>query len=152
MDTIGQAHLVIVILSDKYLRSSYCVAELYDIYRRALGKKEDFLRRIIPLVLDDARIGAWNDRVVYAKHWETEFRAMEQNFKYLGGADLMLYKAMKRWHDEVGDMLAYMNDMLHPHGFEHDRSSEIIGVACRALGGRPGQRLMTTCSRDVKIC
>ena len=30
--------------------------------------------------------------------------------------DLRLY--MKRWHNEVGDVLAYVNDVLHPHGFE----------------------------------
>jgi hypothetical protein len=30
---------------------------------------------------------------------------------------LSRYKAMKDWHNHVGDMLAYMNDVLHPHGF-----------------------------------
>src|SRR5208337_5551820 len=34
-----------------------------------------------------------------------------------------------------------------PYARQTKRSSEIIGVACRALGGRPGQRLMTTCTR-----
>ena len=29
----------------------------------------------------------------------------------LGEEDLRLYKAMKRWHNEVGDMLAYANDV-----------------------------------------
>ena len=36
---------------------------------------------------------------------------MEQDFTHLGEADLRLYKAMKRWHNEVGDMLAYVNDV-----------------------------------------
>jgi hypothetical protein len=43
---------------------------------------------------------------------------MEQHFTQLGEEDLRLYRAMKRWHDEVGDMLAYMNNKLHPYGFE----------------------------------
>ena len=43
---------------------------------------------------------------------EAEFKAMEQDFTHLGKEDLMLYKAMKRWHNEVGDMLAYVNDVL----------------------------------------
>jgi hypothetical protein len=29
-----------------------------------------------------------------------------------------LYKAMRQWHNEVGDMLAYVNDKLVPHGFD----------------------------------
>jgi hypothetical protein len=44
--------------------------------------------------------------------------AMEQHFTHLGEEDLKLYKAMRRWHNEVGDMLAYVNDVLHPHGFD----------------------------------
>src|SRR5271165_5533280 len=67
MKNLGQSDLVIVVLSAKYLRSPYCVTELYDIYQRSRGEKEDFLRRIIPLALADARIGAWRDRVTYAK-------------------------------------------------------------------------------------
>jgi hypothetical protein len=54
----------------------------------------------------DARIGTWRDRVTYAKHLEAEFKAMEQDFTHLGEEDLRLYKAMKRWHNEVCDMLA----------------------------------------------
>jgi hypothetical protein len=33
MNTLGQARLVIVVLSDNYLRSPYCMTELYDIYQ-----------------------------------------------------------------------------------------------------------------------
>jgi hypothetical protein len=25
---------------------------------------------------------------------------------------------MQDWHNRVGDILAYVNDVLHPHGFE----------------------------------
>jgi hypothetical protein len=53
----------------------------------------------------------WRDRVTYAKHLEAEFKAMEQDFTHLGEEDLRLYKAMKRWHNQVGDMLAYVNDV-----------------------------------------
>jgi internalin A len=122
MKALGQADLIIVVLSSKYLLSlllsPYCVTELYDIYERSLREKEDFLRRIIPIVLTDAHIDTWRDRVTYAKHWQSEFKAMEENLTHLGEEDIRLYKAMRRWHNEVGDMLAYMNDLLHPHGFE----------------------------------
>jgi internalin A len=52
MKLIGRADHVIVVLSDKYLRSPYCMTELYGIYQRSLGEKEDFLGRIIPLALE----------------------------------------------------------------------------------------------------
>ena len=118
MKRIGLADHVIVVLSDKYLRSPYCVTELHYLYQRSLGEKEDFLRRIIPLVLNDTRFGTWRDRLVYTKHWRAEFEEMEQHFKDLGEADFRLYKAMQDWHNRIGDMLAYVNDKLVPHGFD----------------------------------
>jgi internalin A len=118
MKTLSRADTIIVVLSAKYLRSPYCLTELYDIYEQSLREKEGFLQRIIPIVLDDAKITDWSDRVIYTKHWETEFKTMEKNLIHLGGEDINLYKAMRRWHNEVADMLAYINDVLHPHGFE----------------------------------
>jgi hypothetical protein len=56
IDTLGQANLVIVIFSDKYLRSPYCMTELFSIYQRSLQKKEEFLRRIVPIALAECRI------------------------------------------------------------------------------------------------
>ena len=73
-----------------------------------------FLRRIIPLRLADARFGTWRDRLVYTKHWRTEFEEMELHFKDLAEADFRLYKAMQEWHNRIGDMLAYVNDVLSP--------------------------------------
>jgi hypothetical protein len=29
-----------------------------------------------------------------------------------------IYKAMQEWHNRIGDMLAYVNDVLTPHGFD----------------------------------
>jgi hypothetical protein len=42
---------------------------------------------------------------------------MKQHLSELGVADFALYKAMD-WHNHVSDMLAHVNDVLHPHGFE----------------------------------
>jgi hypothetical protein len=105
-------------LSDKSLQFTYCAAELYGIYQRSIGEKENFLRRIIPLTLQDARIGTWRDRLRYTEYWETESQAIEQHLRHLGASGVALYKAMQNWHDHVSDMLAYVNNVLHPHGFE----------------------------------
>jgi TIR domain/Leucine Rich repeats (2 copies) len=128
MKTLGEARLVIVVLSDKYLRSPYCMTELYSVYQNARQERQEFLNRIIPLVLKDANIGNWRGRATYAEHWETEFKAMERHLTRLGEEDLKLYKAMRRWHNEVGDMLAYVNDTLHPHGFDAIVKDDFAGL------------------------
>ena len=108
------------------------MAELHGIYQRSFGEKEDFLRRIIPLTLTDAQISTRHDRVEHAKHWEAEFQAMEQCFKHLSNADHRLYKAMQDWHNHVGDMLAYMNDVLRPNGFENILKDDFVAL-CEML-------------------
>jgi internalin A len=118
MKRIGLADHVIVVLSDKYLRSAYCMTELHYIYQRSLGEKEDFLNRIVPLLLDDARFGTPEERVEYAKHWEARYLKLKSDLDYLAVEDFALYKATKDWHNRIGDMLAYVNDVLSPHGFD----------------------------------
>ena len=86
--------------------------------------------RIIPLVLDDARFGTWRARATYAERGETEFKADGENtLRALEKRTLKLYKAMRRWHNEVGDMLAYINDILHPHGFDDIVKDDFAGLA-----------------------
>jgi internalin A len=134
MKRIGLADHVIVVLSDKYLRSPYCMTELYSIYQRSVGEKEDFLRRIIPLVLDDARFGAWRDRLVYATYWRTEFEEMEKLFKDWAETDFRLYKSMREWHNRIGDILAYINDVLTPHGFDEIVKNDFSGLRLMLSG------------------
>lgn len=118
MRIIGRADHVLVILSKKYLKSPNCMTELFHIYSRSLGEKEDFLRRVIPVVIDDARdIGDWEGRLKYARHWEAEFQKMEPHLRLLGQADVERYHLIKRWHDTIGDILGFIADTLHPHGF-----------------------------------
>jgi internalin A len=136
MKTQGQARLVIVVLSEKYLRSPYCMTELYSVYQNARQERQEFLNRIIPLVLKDANIGNWRGRATYAEHWETEFKDMERHFTRLGEEDLKLYRAMRRWHNEVGDMLAYINDVLAPRGFEEIVKDDFAGLRQMLQGRR----------------
>ena len=117
MKTISHADLIIIIFSGKYLRSLYCMTELYGIYRRSNSAKE-FLQRIIPLTLNDAKIGTWRDRARIAQHWKTEFEELEKSLCHLGPEDFKLYKSMQDWHNHIGEVLAHVSNVLSPRGFE----------------------------------
>ena len=118
MKRIGLADHVIVVLSDKYLRSPYCMTELHSIYQRSLGEKEDFLRRIIPLRLADARLGTPEERVQYAKQWEARYLKLKSDLDHLSVEDFRLYKSMQKWHLDIGEILAHVSDVLVPYGFD----------------------------------
>jgi hypothetical protein len=61
MKRLSRADCVIVVLSNEYLHSRFCMTELYDVYRRSLGERDEFQRRVIPLLLDDTRINDWEE-------------------------------------------------------------------------------------------
>ena len=62
---------------------------------------------------------------------------LENSIKLLGEQDFRLYRSMKRWSYEVGDMLAYVSDVLQPHGFEQIVENDFV----RHYGNAPKQAL-----------
>jgi len=118
MKCLSRGDLIVVVLNAKYLQSNYCMTELHGIFQRASGDKGEFLDRIIPVSLIDAKFASWRDRTEIAKHWEEEFQEMEKSLPHLGREDFGLYKSMQDWHNRVGDILACVSDTLRPRGFE----------------------------------
>jgi len=53
------------------------------------------------------------------EHWETRYLKLKSNLDYLAVDDFRLYQNMKKWYVDVGDMLAYVNDVLVPCGFDN---------------------------------
>ncbi|MFZ1677616.1 MAG: TIR domain-containing protein [Saprospiraceae bacterium] len=78
MVELGKADMVIIILSNKYLKSEYCMFELIQIYRN------DNLRdRIFPIVLDEVKISSSADRLEFVKFWEGQLENLQKKVKEL---------------------------------------------------------------------
>jgi internalin A len=118
MKCLSRGDLVVLVLSAKYLRSKNCMAELYGIYQRAAGDRDEFQDRIIPVALDDAKIATLEDRYEITRYWQEQFQKTEKILPSLSQQDFGLYKSMQDWHNRVGDILAYANDVLGRRGFE----------------------------------
>jgi TIR domain len=67
MQEIGRGDCIVVIISDKYLKSPFCMFELLEIYRH-----QEFHDRVFPIVLADARLRTLADRLTYVAHWKAE--------------------------------------------------------------------------------
>jgi hypothetical protein len=55
-------------------------------------------------------------------------------------------ETMQEWHNRIGDMLAYVNDKLHPHGSDEivkDDFGELRQMLVRAAALRIVQKLAT---------
>jgi internalin A len=125
---IGRGDRIVAVLSEKYLRSPFCMNEFHLIYQHACGQKVDFLQKLVPLVLEDARIDDWRTRAEWARYWEQEYLKMEQDLRYLGAGDFGTYLLMKRWYVDVGTMLEYVSDKLAPRVLSANEDEAIAAV------------------------
>ncbi|MFN9197409.1 MAG: toll/interleukin-1 receptor domain-containing protein, partial [Planctomycetaceae bacterium] len=124
MQRLGRSDRVLVILSEKYLRSISCMTELHAIYKRSQGEQVEFLQRVIPVALKDARFSTPEERADHADHWQARMEGLEKRWKSLGKQDLQLLHAMRGWSLDIGDMLAFLNDTLAPRRLEEIRQAD----------------------------
>jgi internalin A len=127
MRRIGQGKAVIVVISDKYLKSENCMFEMVEI-AKAKGLQE----RIFPIVLSDANIYKATGRVGYVRHWEDQIQELDQALKTVRGDsltnlqdDLTTYAEIRRLFDSIADTLRDMN-ALTPDQHEGSGFDELI--------------------------
>lgn len=170
MEQIGRGYCVIVVVSDKYLRSPNCMFELVEI-----AENKQFQDRIFPIVLSDAAIYDPVKRVGYVKYWEDKktelaaaIRSVNDPANLQGSyADLDDYD---RYRDEISKLintLKNMNvltpDMHHDSDFSAlcealekrlsllKSSEEAAPGAGQSAGAAPGASQLTGSRLNVKI-
>ena len=129
IEKLTKAPLIFLIISDKYLRSEYCMYELLRIYQTSQQDKETFLSRVVPLILSDARIATMREKNAYAEHWFDECDPIRKSvvkrggsFAYLGTEGSKQYRYMDQFADQVFEILTHLNDILIPRGLEFIKS------------------------------
>ena len=121
MAEIGRADCVLVVLSDKYLRSPNCMRELLHLYQRSQGDRADLMGRIVAVVPPELKIDRTTGRAVYIRHWRDEHKALESVFQDLGiaamgAADREEWLAIQDFQRRVSDIMAWVSDVLMPRG------------------------------------
>lgn len=107
MERIGRGNCVIVIISDKYLRSPNCMFELVEI---AEGKQ--FHDRIFPIVLADANIYDPLKRIEYVRHWEVKRAELAEAMKTLDPANLQGIREDMDLYDRIRDKISGLTSIL----------------------------------------
>lgn len=78
MQDIGLGKYVILIISNKYLRSENCMYELIQIF-----KNSDFYERIFPIVMSDVKIAKASERLDLVNYWESETNLLNSGVREL---------------------------------------------------------------------
>jgi formylglycine-generating enzyme required for sulfatase activity len=139
MERIGQGNCVIVVISDKYLRSPNCMFELVEI---AEGKQ--FHDRIFPIVLSNAEIYDPVKRVEYVKHWEVKLAELDKAIREVGQANLQGIREdidqYSRIRDKVSGLTSTLKDMntLTPEMHRDSDFSEIYAEIEKRMAGASG--------------
>ena len=118
---IGKGDYIIVILSDRYLKSEHCMNEILHIER-----KENVYDRIFPIVLDDAKIYSDFGRLDYTTFWQEKEKNFKEKLKEIGAEvgmtrhmeDLNKIADIKRIIGEIIAIFAKMNTLTvktHKH-------------------------------------
>ncbi|MBN3522060.1 toll/interleukin-1 receptor domain-containing protein [Algoriphagus lutimaris] len=126
MDQIGKGKGIVVVISEKYLKSPYCMYELLEIYQN-----KDFESRIIPIVLSDSKIYETDSLLAYQEFWIEEKNKLDQKIKENGGDAIAVigeeYKLFKRVVDNWGDLMTILKDINSLSTEEHLKS-EFAGI------------------------
>lgn len=121
MRDIGRAELVLVVISEKYLKSTYCMRELLHLHDRSLGERSDFMARIVPLIVGDLSFSRARNRAPYVEYWEGEHAELgallkRRGLDTVGTADRNELLAIEDFKQKVSDLLFWLDSALMPRG------------------------------------
>lgn len=110
MKGIGKGNFVVVAISDKYLRSEYCMFELYELYRNSGLDSNELLKKIYPIRVDDLNLNdttALRGYFTYWKELEKEWQSLVADFD----ADQKKYRRIRAIRTSISDLLPFLNDV-----------------------------------------
>ncbi len=145
MERIGQGNCVIVVVSDKYLRSPNCMFELVEI-----AENKQFHDRIFPVVLADADIYDPVKRLGYVKYWENKRTELANAMKDVDPANLQGIREdmdmYNRIRDKVSGLTSILKDMntLTPEMHMEANFSDLYSAIEKRLKEGPPSSATTT--------
>jgi hypothetical protein len=103
-DLLASGHCVVLILSDRYLKSDHCMRELLGV-----AAQRSFRARIFPVVLPDADIYRPIRRVHYIEHWREKKRELNDAIR---DKDLSTYPELTKDVRFYDDILKAMDELI----------------------------------------
>ena len=152
MQQIGRGHAVIVVISDKYLKSPNCMYELVEI-----AKNKDFYDRVFPIVLGDADIYNPVHRIKYIKHWEDKLKELDEAMRSVSSANLQGMRDEIDTYDEIRDNISnltfFLKDMntLTPEMHENTNFVSLITTLEKRLAQARSEIQKTVASAPATV-
>jgi TIR domain len=104
MDKLAAGGAVILVLSEQYFKSPYCMYELQEIYNN-----KNFHKRVFPIVLQDTPLYDPEDRLPYLAYWENKRKRLVEGLDEL---DRTYTKNLNKALDDYADFRRLMDELL----------------------------------------
>jgi len=122
MAAIGRGDRVFVFLSEKYLKSDFCMSELTRLWIECRMDPQEFKRRMRVFALPDAKYRTPGDRLALAEYWADQAaklrrKSIRRDVTLAGDEDLKHVKQVEKIVQNVGDILYLFADAVQPKNF-----------------------------------
>jgi TIR domain len=134
MKDIGKSNIIIVALSDKYLKSRFCMFELFEIYRNCSMNKDEFCKKVFPIRENDINFS--NPAVInqYIDFWNEEElkwqNIVKDKSEDISAEQFAQYEIVRRIANDIGNLLYFLSDinslnveLLSKNDFEEIKSA-----------------------------
>ena len=115
MNDLGKGDVIVVFMSDKYLRSVYCMWEMCEIYRTSKSEKAGFVQRILPFRIEQLSLNRPQTLGKYLTHWNTEFKEWDTFFQefreQVGGPQWEEFQKAKKIKNTFAEVVGHFQDM-----------------------------------------
>jgi len=115
MVKIGHGNKIVVAISEKYLKSPYCMFELYEIARNSNFDKYQFRKKVLPIMIDFIDFTKPKTLDEHFSFWETEFNEWDTLVKKRSGQlsieQLGRYDKIKMIFQNFGKLSDWIVDM-----------------------------------------
>jgi TIR domain len=131
MVKIGQGKNVIVAISQKYVKSPYCMFELYEIARNSNFDKYQFSKKVLPIMIDFIDFNKPEILQEYLFVWKAEFIKWEslvkESAEQLSVEQFQRFNQIKKISQNFAELAGWLVDMntLNPALLSKDNFDEI---------------------------
>ncbi|MBE0662820.1 MAG: TIR domain-containing protein [Bacteroidales bacterium] len=112
MHTVRKTDYVLMIVSNSFLKSRYCMFEVLEAM-----KDIEFKDRLLPIVVNDAKIYNELDKIKYIKYWKNELENIELELHDLEliekGSSIQTLKKYKEIMMNIGEFINLVLDLNH---------------------------------------
>jgi internalin A len=141
MRRLTRADLVVAVISDKYLRSPYCMYEIYKLWQKSQGDADLMAQCVKPIILPEVKIGDLAERAPYLKFWsdrKADFEVLRRDYlDSLSPASIEEVRLVQEFAHHIDEILRFLKDVLMPRNLEvhFDDGFEAVREALRPMGG-----------------